>query len=62
MELTGRPQNAGFTGDPSPGLWVMPTGTSTAGVGTYMGVWNGQVLVLGDTEAGVTTVIDRCDG
>jgi len=32
------------------------------GTGQQMGVWKGQVLVLGDTEGDVTTVLDRLDG
>ena len=48
--------------DFGPNAQLMNTVQSDGGVGTHMGVWNGQVLVLGDTEADVTTVIDRLDG
>ncbi len=32
------------------------------GTGGQMGLWKGQVMVLGDTQEDVTTVLDRLDG
>ena len=35
---------------------------SDGGEGQQLGLWKGQVLVVGDTEDDVTTVLDRLDG
>ncbi len=36
--------------------------TNDGGVGEQLGLWKGQVLVLGDSEKEVTDVLDRLDG
>lgn len=48
--------------DFGPRAKLMTPTRSDGGVLTQMGLWNGQVLVFGDTEQDITTVLDRLEG